>query len=253
MAAENLLRNRLHLLYIFFFKGKWRPHANVCLLEFEPFCFRPSVWRHDFPSVAFQARIFQWLMEMFSHLRYYICFSSTTPLLPSDLHPDDIPGRPASSQPCDERDGLIYIIWAALGLRERKGSRKSSGTLDTHLKSNILSFFSKVVKGCWLKLEYHRRAMQTIGNKSVWKKNNLKFDRTVFHGHLEQSWCFCFLVISLAHATAVVFCSLKHWAEGAKKLESVLFLLLFTSKKLLNCNLTHYACSLLFELKMQIQ
>lgn len=135
MTAENLLRNRLHLC-MFSLREKQRPHTNKCLWTI---WFSPAVWRYDFPSVAFQARIFQWLMEMFSHLRYYICFSGTTPLLPSDLHPDDIPVWPASSQPCDERGGLIYIIRAALGLRERKGSHKSSGTLDTHLKSDIFT------------------------------------------------------------------------------------------------------------------
>lgn len=131
-TAENLLRNRLHR-WIFFQRKATTTHTNV-------FFAHPS----DGPTFKVcQAKDFQWLMEMFSHLRYYICFSSTTPLLPSDLHPDDIPVWPASSRPCTERDGLIYIIWAALGLREQKGSHKNSGTLDAHLKSDIFSYISK--------------------------------------------------------------------------------------------------------------
>lgn len=137
MRAENLLRNRLH--HWISLKEKRRPHTNV----FEHFAFSPSIWWYKFQSVAFQAKIFQWLMEMFSDLRYYICFWTTTPLLPSDLHPDDIPVWPASSRPCDEWDGLIYIIRAVLGLREQKGSRKSWRTLDTHLKSDIFCYTSK--------------------------------------------------------------------------------------------------------------
>lgn len=57
---------------------------------------------------------FQGLMEMYSHLRYYICSPGTTPLLPSDPYPDDIPVWPASSQTHDEGEGLIYIILLGL-------------------------------------------------------------------------------------------------------------------------------------------
>lgn len=78
--------------------------------------------------VCFIGLGFQWLMEMFSHLRYHICSPGTVPLPPSDLRPDDIPVWPASSQSHDEWDDLIYIIsW------RHWNERKSTWTLDAHL------------------------------------------------------------------------------------------------------------------------
>lgn len=138
--AVDPLRNRLHLHT---FKKSRHFHTNILehidsvhlsdgisfeICEFVCACMFVCV------SVCVAGLNFQWLMEMFSHLRYYICFSGTTPLLPSDLHPDDIPVWPASSQPCDEWDGLIYIILLELELQEWKETHKSSRTLDTHLK-----------------------------------------------------------------------------------------------------------------------
>lgn len=107
--------------FVFFFLKEKAPTAH----SQPPFVLEDSVHPFDgtgfISSVAFQAWVFQWLMEMFSHLWCYICFSSTTPLLPSDLHPDDIPVWPALSQACDEWDGLIYIIQAVLGFAGANG------------------------------------------------------------------------------------------------------------------------------------
>lgn len=130
--AENPLRNRLHLHT---FKKRRHFHTNIAEhIDSVRLSDGISFEVCEFVCVCVAGLNFQWLMEMFSHLRYYICFSGTTPLLPSDLHPDDIPVWPASSQPCDEWDGLIYIILLELELQEWKETHKSSRTLDTHLK-----------------------------------------------------------------------------------------------------------------------
>lgn len=88
---------------IFLKKTHTHTHTQACRNTLiRPLYLMASVLEHACVCVCVTGLSFRWLMEIFSHLRYYICSPGTTPLLPSDLRPDDIPVWPASSQSHDE-------------------------------------------------------------------------------------------------------------------------------------------------------
>lgn len=130
---------------IFLKKTHTQTHTQACRNTLiRPLYLMASVLEHVCVCVCVTGLSFRWLMEIFSHLRYYICSPGTTPLLPSDLRPDDIPVWPASSQSHDEWDGLIYIMHCWNGRWRPKQKRK-----ETHLNSGRPSELCETLCFLW--------------------------------------------------------------------------------------------------------